>query len=137
MKRSILLTVVLILGEFPNALSTAAGDDALPVLRIVASNEGYEFFEGDSPVLFYQAKPKSLDGKFTRAGYVHPLYDLDGHVLSEDFPTDHLHHRGIFWAWHQLYVGGTQIGDPWICRDFLSRVAGVNQASLAGKVTAD
>lgn len=101
---------------------TIAADDTQAKLRVVKRSGGYEFFDGESPVLFYQVAPKSLDGKFERAGYVHPLYDLDGHVISEDFPADHRHHRGIFWAWHQLYVGDTQIGDPWICRDFLSRV---------------
>lgn len=104
---------------------TIAADDTQAQLRVVRRGGGYEFFDGESPVLFYQASSKSLDGKFERAGYVHPLYDLDGHVISEDFPADHPHHRGIFWAWHQLYVGDIQIGDPWICRDFLSRVDNV------------
>lgn len=97
-------------------------------LRVTKTDEGYEILDGDRPVLFYQAKPKSLDGKFERANYVHPLYDLDGNIITEDFPQDHLHHRGIFWAWHQLYVGDTQIGDPWVCRDFLSRVDNVSIA---------
>jgi hypothetical protein len=104
---------------------TIAADETQTQLRVIKSSDGYKFFDGKSPVLFYQAAPKSLDGKFERAGYVHPLYDLDGNVISEDFPADHQHHRGIFWAWHQLYVDGTQIGDPWICRDFLSRVDNV------------
>ena len=34
----------------------------------------------------------------------------DGQVLTEDFPADHLHHRGIFWAWHQVYVGEKAMG---------------------------
>jgi hypothetical protein len=100
----------------------AADNKTPPPLRVIASGKGYEFFERESPVLFYQSSPKSIDGKFERAGYLHPLHDLDGNVISEDFPADHLHHRGIFWAWHQLSVGDTQIGDPWICRNFLSRV---------------
>lgn len=94
-------------------------------LRVTQTAEGYAIRDEGKPVLFYQTKPKSLEGKFERAGYVHPLYDLDGNVITEDFPKDHLHHRGIFWAWHQLYVGNTQIGDPWICRNFLSRVDNV------------
>jgi len=106
----------------------AADTETPPQLQVVHTGGGYEFLEGKSPVLFYQAAPKSLDGKFARAGYVHPLYDLDGNVLSEDFPADHLHHRGIFWAWHQLIVDGGQIGDPWVCRDFLSRVDNVTIA---------
>jgi hypothetical protein len=28
---------------------------------------------------------------------------------------DHLHHRGIFWSWHQLLRDGLSIADPWMC----------------------
>lgn len=52
-----------------------------------------------------------------RADYVHPLYSLDGEVLTEDFPADHPHHRGIFWAWHQVYVGDKRVGDGWSLKD--------------------
>ena len=117
-----LLAIFAVIGILFSRAVVSAEDDSSTPLRITKSTEGFEFRDGDKPVLFYQAKLKSLDGKFERAGYVHPLYDLDGKVISEDFPSDHLHHRGIFWAWHQLYVGETQIGDPWICRNFLSRV---------------
>lgn len=72
----------------------------------------------NQPVLVYQRATKSKDGLMPRAGYVHPLYGLDGQVLTEDFPTDHRHHRGVFWAWHQVWVGDQQIGDPWLCEDF-------------------
>ena len=87
-------------------------------LNVAESEEGVLISEGDQKVLFYQCKGKSLEGKFERAGYVHPLYDLDGNALTEDFPEDHRHHRGIFWAWHQLWVEETRIGDPWVTRDF-------------------
>lgn len=120
-KRTAFLAVLLLVGVIFSPRSMIA-EDTQSKLRVAATDEGYGLFEGDTPVLFYQANPRSLDGKYERAGYVHPLYDLDGQVLTEDFPADHLHHRGIFWAWHQLYVGDTQIGDPWVCRNFLSRV---------------
>jgi len=120
------LTIAVLIASFARGqFADGADDDARPKMRVVARDGGYEFLEGESRILFYQAKPLSQDGKFERAGYVHPLYDLDGNVLSEDFPADHRHHSGIFWAWHQLYVEDNRIGDPWICRDFLSRVESV------------
>jgi hypothetical protein len=88
-------------------------------LLAVENSEGVLIREGDSDVLFYQRATRSLDGKRPRANYVHPLYDLDGVVLSEDFPADHLHHRGVFWAWHQVLVGDRPVGDPWSCEDFI------------------
>jgi hypothetical protein len=98
------------------AIPTSA-EEALK-LKATASEDGVLITEGDAKVLFYQRKPKSLDGKYERANYVHPLYDLDGNVLTEDFPKDHLHHRGVFWAWHQVRVGGKKVGDPWTTEDF-------------------
>jgi len=81
--------------------------------------------EGDAKVLFYQRATKSKGGKHARANYVHPLYDLGGNVLTEDSPADHLHHRGIFWAWHQLWVGDKMIGDGWIAKDMRWDVHGL------------
>ena len=67
-----------------------------PALKAVTNDDGVWVQEGDAKVLFYQRRPKSKDGKYTRANYVHPLMDLDGETLTEDFPADHPHHRGIF-----------------------------------------
>lgn len=80
--------------------------------------DGVSLMDADMPVMFYQMRSKSTpEGTHKRGHYFHPLYGLDGEVLTEDFPEDHLHHRGIFSAWHQLSVGGASLGDPWILRD--------------------
>lgn len=89
-----------------------------PAFEFSETDQGLLVTEGGAKVLFYQRSSKSFEGQFTRSHYVHPLYDLDGNVLSEDFPADHRHHRGIFWAWHQVWVGDARAGDPWICEDF-------------------
>ncbi|WP_232835152.1 DUF6807 family protein [Pleomorphovibrio marinus] len=78
------------------------------------SEDGWLLKEGSAPRLFYQTTTKAQDGKYPRANYIHPLYGIDGEELTEDFPADHLHHRGIFWTWHQLYVDGERVADPWI-----------------------
>ena len=88
-------------------------------IRMAQTDEGYQFYDGETPVLFYRTSPRATEeGTHSRADYCHPVYGLDGRVLTEDFPPDHLHHRGIFWAWHQVYVGDTPIGDMWACTDF-------------------
>lgn len=88
------------------------------VVRIAKDPQGYRFTEGDTKVLFYQAERKALpDGQAARSNYFHPLYDLDGNVLTEDFPKDHIHHRGIFWAWHQVRIDGKTVQDQWANRD--------------------
>lgn len=89
---------------------------------------GYEFRDGARTVLRYQRESKSLEGKSPRANYVHPLYGLDGDELTQDFPADHIHHRGIFWAWHQIYVGDKSAGDAWVNDGIQSDVKDVNIA---------
>jgi hypothetical protein len=38
----------------------------------------------------------------TRSDYIHPLYGLGGELLTKDWPVDHPHHRGIYWAWPEV-----------------------------------
>lgn len=86
-------------------------------IKISETNQGFVVTEGEKEVMVYQRQHKSMDGKYTRADYIHPLYGLDGEILTEDFPPDHLHHRGVFWAWHQVWVGDKKLGDPWAAID--------------------
>lgn len=93
-----------------------------PAVTITAQDEGFQFLDSGRPVMFYQQKDKSLNGKYTRSNYVHPLLGLDGEVLTQDFPSDHYHHRGVFWAWHQILVGDRPAGDAWINQNFATVV---------------
>ena len=92
--------------------------DAAPRIESMETDAGILVTEAGRKVLFYQRQAKSRHGRHRRANYLHPLYDLDGNVLTEDFPEDHLHHRGVFWAWHHVSVGDKLIGDPWLAEDF-------------------
>lgn len=74
--------------------------------------------EDNHKILYYQRETKTKEGQYPRANYIHPLYDLQGNPITEDFPEDHKHHRGIFWAWHQVLVNGEPMGDSWECTDF-------------------
>lgn len=103
--------------------------------KSVTTDEGVWVQEGEAKVLFYQRKSKSKDGKHPRANYVHPLLDLDGEPLTEDFPADHLHHRGIFWAWHQVTIGGKSVGDPWALKDCGWDIRDVKTESEDGAMT--
>jgi len=98
-------------------LLTGCNSATLNPVKISETSQGFVITEGEETVMVYQRQHKSLDGKYTRANYVHPLYGLDGEVLTEDFPPDHLHHRGVFWAWHQVWLGEKKLGDPWAAQD--------------------
>lgn len=99
-------------------------------VKVEITAEGACFYEGGDSVLFYQAKNKSLNGEYTRANYIHPLYNLEGEVITEDFPDDHPHHRGIFWAWHQLYINETSVGDGWDAKDVHWQVTSIDKQDL-------
>jgi hypothetical protein len=45
------------------------------------SDQGIEIMENGKKVLYYQVQPKSVDGKYERAGYIHPLYSLNEKIL--------------------------------------------------------
>jgi len=78
------------------------------------TDQGFELKEGGKPVFFYQSVPKTLTGEYVCTNYFHPLYNLKGDILTEEFPPDHPYHRGVFWTWHQLYIDSVSIGDGWI-----------------------
>lgn len=104
-------------------------------LSLLISPEGALFTEGADSVLFYQAATTDLQGRYpgyARSNYIHPLYGLDGSILTEDFPGDHLHQRGVFWAWHQLYVGELRIGDGWLTEDLYYELSSLRQLERKG-----
>jgi hypothetical protein len=78
----------------------------------------FELSEAGKPVLRYNyqtndpgevlARVKADDRKYARArsDYIHPLYGLDGQELTKDWPLEHPHHRGIYWAWPEVDYRG-------------------------------
>ncbi|MEZ4990389.1 MAG: PmoA family protein [Saprospiraceae bacterium] len=84
---------------------------------------GFFIGQGKDSVLFYQRIPHAADGRYARAHYIHPLYSLHNTVLTENMPKDHPHHHGVFWAWHQNFVGETSVGDAWALENFSWEVA--------------
>jgi hypothetical protein len=98
--------------------------------------------EGERSVLTYvygMTLPAGVPAQFRRACYVHPLCDLDGHVLTDDFPKDHYHHRGLFWTWPVVRVGDATY-DLWALEGmeqrferYLGREAGPVYAALGAE----
>jgi len=102
---------------------------AVSQVKMQKADDGLLFTENGQNVLFYEIKPKSHDGEYTRCNYIHPLWGLDGKVLTEDFPADHLHQRGIYWAWHQIWIDGKRIGDGWEIKNYEQDIAEVEFAA--------
>lgn len=102
-------------------------------IHMNVEKEGFLFLEGKDSVLFYQKSQKNINGQYSRCNYIHPLYGLDNTRLTEDFPADHLHHRGVFWAWHQILINGQSVGDGWELKNFLQEVSDVEFEQKEGK----
>jgi len=52
--------------------------------------------------LLDQIKPADRLYARARSDYIHPLFGLRGEALTRDWPLDHPHHRGIYWAWPEV-----------------------------------
>ena len=105
------LSVLSVLSALSCALAAETGFAWKPV-----NDKSLGLWDGDRPVLVYNHGTIGKEGvaeRYNRACYVHPLYGLDGEVLTEDFPKDHYHHRGIFWAWPGMKADGKSV-QSWI-----------------------
>ena len=45
---------------------------------------------------------------YARSGYIHPLYDPSGRVITDDFNPDHAHQHGIMFAWRKTTFEGRE-----------------------------
>jgi len=81
------------------------------------SEQNITLYEDNKPVFIYQRNPKSIDGKCFYNNYFHPVFSLNGVPLTEEFPSDHPYHRGVFWAWHQIFINKKSVGDGWIMKN--------------------
>jgi hypothetical protein len=118
------LLAALVVTWAPSSRGQDAGAAPAP-FEVRETSEGLAVEDGGQLVLFYQRERKDHQGRYARSNYVHPLVGLDGEILTEDFPPDHLHQRGIFWAWHQLWAGEERLGDGWVLEDFVTDVTEV------------
>src|SRR4051794_26426265 len=97
------------------SLTTAAGilasieSQARPGLHIEGRNGVLRLLDGPEEVLAYRQAPVEAPAGtkplFTRSGYIHPLHAPCGAVVTDDFPADHLHQRGLFFAWTKTRIG--------------------------------
>ena len=86
------------------------------------TDDGVQLVEGGAPILFYRSRPSPGQEPW-RLHYVHPVYSIGGAVITEDAPADHVHHRGIFWAWRRILVDGVKAADGWVGDGLVLEVA--------------
>jgi len=97
------------------ALLAASASAAAPSMsaRYDKQTGRVDVAQGAASVLGYQygtvPVPAAVKGRKyaeARSDYIHPLYGPGGEVLTADYPGDHPHHRGVYWAWPEVYYKG-------------------------------
>jgi len=89
-------------------LPQAAADAAVSVKK-----EGKQlvFRAGEREIVRYQAEPGELPRPtikeaFQRGAYLHPIHTPSGRVVTDDYPSDHLHHHGVWFPWTKTEFEG-------------------------------
>jgi hypothetical protein len=91
-------------------------DSGKPVLR-------YNYKTVEPGEMLNKVTPGNLIYTRARSDYIHPLYGLDGEVLTRDWSIDHPHHRGIYWAWPEVDFGANR-GDLHALQKVFARPTG-------------
>jgi hypothetical protein len=107
----------------------------LSAVALYASEHGFvlceiapgqlQLSENRSPVFVYHFDARQADGSspgYRRSDYLHPVYTPDGVIVTDDFPPEHPHHRGISWMWPAVIVDGKKY-DLW-------KMVGIGQRPL-------
>jgi len=65
-----------------------------------------------------------------RCCYLFPVMTPAGVSPLDDFPTDHYHHRGLFWSWPVVEAEGQRY-DIWLVKGIAARTVGPVSARIA------
>jgi hypothetical protein len=72
--------------------------------------DGVVFLVGGKQALRYQSTarqpPAGVAAEYQRGGYIHPVFTPGGVMVTDDYPTDHRHHHGIWAAWTETEFDG-------------------------------
>ena len=56
--------------------------------------------------------PAGIAAHYARSGHIHPLKTPSGKIVTAEFPADHAHQHGVFFAWVQTQFAGHEV-DFW------------------------
>jgi hypothetical protein len=92
------------------ALKVSAANKANAV-QLVKEGDKLAIRSAGQQVLAYQTQPSQLPSAdikpiFRRGGYIHPVYTPTGRAVTDDYPADHRHHHGIWFAWTKTEFEG-------------------------------
>ena len=106
------------LSLFPLVFGVCLGAPAAQFRFQAVDELSLGLWDGAKPVFVYNhgtIKRQGVPEDRARSTYLHPVFGLDGEILTDDFPKDHYHHRGLFWAWPHVKTGGKEY-DLWMIK---------------------
>lgn len=90
----------------------AHGDE----LSLTETDDTIRITQRGKPVLEYvktaRPVPDGVEQHFRRSGYIHPVYTPTGQEITGDYPLDHPHQHGLFFAWTKATFDGKKV-DFW------------------------
>jgi hypothetical protein len=91
--------------EMKSALS------AVPGVEVIGERDRLTIKAAGRLLFGYQTEPGEMPSSdikpiFKRGGYIRPVYTPAGRVVTDDFPPDHRHHHGIWFAWTKTEFEG-------------------------------
>jgi hypothetical protein len=101
---------------------------APPPAGVAATREGDDVrvARGGRPIFQYRGGPgvlpeADIKPAFRRGGYLHPVQTPSGTVVTDDYPPDHRHHHGVWFAWTKTEFQG-RTPDFWNMGDGKAKV---------------
>lgn len=113
-------------------------DELMSWHKILTTNGAYEeLVAGDKTILRYNygvQLPAGVPEDRARCCYIYPLWTPGGVSMLDDFPKDHYHHRGLFWAWPDVRVAETSY-DGWMMKGLKTvHKSGLPQLQKFGRI---
>jgi hypothetical protein len=100
------------------------------ILSIQNTGTQIQILENRKLIAAFQTKSTDPKNHPARMQYLHPIITPGGEVMTEDMPADHLHQRGVYWAWRQILLNGQQVGNSWTLENIRFEV--VSQKAAIG-----
>ncbi len=93
------------------ATSTRPAPTGVAIAPDAAHNGDLRISVAGQPALFYRvdraAAPRTdIKPEIFRAGYIHPVFSPSGKLVTDDYPSNHVHHHGIWAPWTKTSFQG-------------------------------
>lgn len=126
LRRATFVLSALNAGESRNYRIVTNKPKAGSAVELTRQPNSLELKVAGQPAFSFVTTPTNFPGKeikpvFLRGGYIHPIFSPSGRLVTDDYPSDHYHHHGIWFAWTKTeFEGGRP--DFWNVADGTGRV---------------